>query len=377
MEAWHPKIEYYAPFANGNWETAALQMKIAIAVYCDDRSLFEETVRYAVNGAGNGSITHTVVRPTGQAQESTRAQHYAQLGLGGKHKDYDKISTVSRGSFWPIFERALHHYAGRRSSPAPYTARAVAKIRPEGWNRDHVGFGTLTHWRPRLKPAKASRPPGTPAGLVAHTTEEGIRVTWVRSVDPVSATDARSYTVKRAVMPGGPHQVVASRNSEHSVVDKDVERGRHYYYSVTAANGVGERGDSAELSSGAGLPASWSSRDIGAVGVPGFSEFNGRLFSLEGEGRDIGGTADQFHFAHAPMKGDGAITARIVLPMSSQWSKPGVMMRETLGPGAWCAVTGCPSPRWSEIRHFEQLMTPMKILWVRVLPFGHSMVKIR
>ena len=79
MEAIHPTIEHYAYFANGNWETAALQTKMAIAVYCNDRQLFEETVRYAVNGAGNGSIPHTIVYPTGQCQETSRAQHGTQL----------------------------------------------------------------------------------------------------------------------------------------------------------------------------------------------------------------------------------------------------------------------------------------------------------
>lgn len=169
MEAWLPTIEHYAYFANGNWETAALQTKMAIAVFCNDRELFEETVRYAVNGAGNGSIPHMVVYPTGQCQETTRAQHYAQLGLGllanaaevawnqgvdlygwndqrllkgfeysakyglgekvpfqhyldrtgkyglgGRNNHYTEISPKSRGRFSPIFERVYHHYVHRR-----------------------------------------------------------------------------------------------------------------------------------------------------------------------------------------------------------------------------------------------------------------------
>ena len=40
MDAWYPTIRHYAHFANGNWETAALQTKMAIAVFCDDRQLF-------------------------------------------------------------------------------------------------------------------------------------------------------------------------------------------------------------------------------------------------------------------------------------------------------------------------------------------------
>jgi beta-glucosidase len=72
------------------------------------------------------------------------------------------------------------------------------------------------------------------------------------------------------------------------------------------------------------------SMDVGKVGLPGYSEFNGKAFTMEGEGHDIGGMDDSFHFAYAPMTGDGTITARIIRPMSSQWTKPGVMMRETL-----------------------------------------------
>ncbi len=56
LDVWDPTIEHYAYFANGNWETAALQTRMAIAVYCEERSMFGETVRYAVVGAGNGSI---------------------------------------------------------------------------------------------------------------------------------------------------------------------------------------------------------------------------------------------------------------------------------------------------------------------------------
>ncbi len=389
LEVWHPTIEHYAYFANANWEGAALQTKMAIAVYCNDRDLFEETVRYAVNGAGNGSIPHTIVYASGQTQETTRKQGYAQLGLGllccaaevawnqgvdlygwgdnrilagfeytaryglgnevpyrhyldrtgkygfgGRFNRYDRISTEGRGDFRPIFEQPLNHYVNRRGLKAPYTALVAARRRPEGRSRDHSSHGTLTHWRPRVEPSRATRPPGRPAGIVARTTADGIRLTWVRSVEPVSCTDARSYTVKRADYRGGPYSVVTSGILETRLDDRSVEKGRLYHYVVSGENEAGEGGDSAIVAASAGLPGAWASRDIGAVGVSGHTEYDGRVFSLEGEGHDIGGKRDQLQFAHVPMKGDGTITARIVLPMSSQWSKPGVMMREGLESGS-------------------------------------------
>ena len=48
-----------------------------------------------------------------------------------------------QGELWPMFEMATHHYYGRCGLPCPNLRRAVARTRPEGWNR--VGWGTLTH----------------------------------------------------------------------------------------------------------------------------------------------------------------------------------------------------------------------------------------
>jgi hypothetical protein len=75
-------LEDLAPYANADWERAALHTNMAIAIFRDDRNLFESTVPYAVNGAGNGSITHTIIAPDGQEQESARDQPHTQLGLG-------------------------------------------------------------------------------------------------------------------------------------------------------------------------------------------------------------------------------------------------------------------------------------------------------
>ncbi|MEE2808877.1 MAG: GDSL-type esterase/lipase family protein, partial [Verrucomicrobiota bacterium] len=385
MDAWYPTIEHYAYFANGNWETAALQTNMAIAIYCSDRKLFESTVRYAVNGAGNGSINHLIVYPSGQCQETTRAQHYAQLGLGllggaaeiawnqgvdlygwndnrilkgfeytakyglgedvpyqhyldrtgkyglgGQHKNYTKISTVSRGNFYPIFEKPFNHYTKRRNIEAPYSSRVVQLKRPEGPSRDYVGLGTLTHWRLPSSDANPVNSPGTPAGLVAKSKENGIQISWVRSVDPISCTNAQKYTLSRRSNDDEKFKIIGSEITETHFHDQSAKRGTFYHYVVTATNEHGTSKRSAELAACSHLPGPWLSKDIGNVGIKGFSKFNGSRFTLEGEGNDIGGTSDAFHFAYAPMIGEGSITARIVRPMSSQWTKPGIMMRKTL-----------------------------------------------
>lgn len=386
-EAWLPVIVDYATFANCNWDTAALQTKMAIAIFCNDREMFEDTVRYAVDGAGNGSITNAIPFPTGQAQETTRKQHYAQLGLGllcnaaemawnqgvdlygwsnnrilrgmeynaayglgenapyqpyldrtgkygfgGKHQPHDKISPISRGTFTPIFAQPYHHYVKRRGLKAPSLEKVAQKTRPEGCSGDQVGLGTLTHWRHLAPRKKALRAPGVPAGFVARGIPQGVRITWVPSVDPIANLNASSYQILRASRREGPYQEIGSVNAGHQFEDRNVERGRVRFYVVKAKNQIGSSVASLPFAACAGLPARWASRDIGAVGVPGSSQFNGQSFRLEAEGHDIGGKSDQFQFAYAPMTGDGTITARIASAPNSGWAKLGVMMRESLDP---------------------------------------------
>jgi regulation of enolase protein 1 (concanavalin A-like superfamily) len=95
-----------------------------------------------------------------------------------------------------------------------------------------------------------------------------------------------------------------------------------------------DSGRFAVAGSASGLPAGWSSRDIGAVGVAGNASHDGAAFYVRGSGADIWGTADAFHFAHVTMSGDFTITARVAqVENVDQWTKAGVMVREGLAAG--------------------------------------------
>jgi len=65
--------------------------------------------------------------------------------------------------------------------------------------------------------------------------------------------------------------------------------------------------------------------------------------AVGGQGTDIWGTADQFRYVYKQLNGDGSIVARVdSLVNSDGWAKAGVMIRETLDPGArnaYVAVT--------------------------------------
>jgi glucose/arabinose dehydrogenase/PKD repeat protein len=83
------------------------------------------------------------------------------------------------------------------------------------------------------------------------------------------------------------------------------------------------------------FPMPWMQRDIGTVSAFGSASYSNRIFSVAGSGDDIWGTADEFCYAYWAHTGDGQISARVVSQDDTQpGAKAGVMLRETLDPGA-------------------------------------------
>jgi len=83
------------------------------------------------------------------------------------------------------------------------------------------------------------------------------------------------------------------------------------------------------------LPTPWLDQDVGVAGVVGSATYSSGVFSVVGSGQGITGTADGMHFVYQPLSGDGTITARgPSFTGSSSGGQTGVMIRETLDPGA-------------------------------------------
>ncbi|MFF0269959.1 alginate lyase family protein [Kribbella sp. NPDC004536] len=400
---WYRAQSGYALFANGNWDSV-FRTTAAIAVLCDDRVMFEDAMRYAAHGAGNGSVTHRIVNTAGQGQESGRDQTHEQLALAmladaaqvawnqgvdlygfagnrilasyeydAKYNlgnndvpftpDLDRtgkyirtvISTLVRGVNRPMFELAYGHYVSRLGLTAPFTEQAVFRGTGgarfvEGYNEDHPGFGTLTYARPAAAQTTPTTAPGVPTGLAATNQGSGVRLSWIGSVEPITATVAATYTVYRA-KDNGTFGVLATGLTTTSYTDLSVKVGGTYHYAVSATNAAGTSQRSFSASSTAGLPGLWRARDVGGL-RGGATTFDGERFLLDDGGTDIGGTSDSFRFASVPLRGDGVITARIVHPVSSQYAKIGVMFRSTLdggSPHAAMLLQGLPLSSWSGV----------------------------
>jgi|GEM_PF-658852 len=382
---WYPSFSDFAYYANGNWDAAAIKTVMAVGVFCNDRAIFERGVRYYLDGAGNGRLTHYIINSAGQVQESGRDQGHTELGIGllseaaqigwnqgldlfsvsdnrllrgfeytadynlgntvsftpaldrsgaygagGSASNYTTISAIGRGTYRPVFELVLNHYlyrAGLPASAVAFTRQFVEANRPEGMatTADHPGFGTFlfTLTGPSARSAPTSVP-AKPVGLYAYGAPAGNIISWAPS------RDVASYIIKRSVTSGGPYIAIASGLTSPTYTDVAVAPGQLYYYVVSTTNPVGESPDSLPVSIAAGLPAPLASTDLGAVTLSGRADFDGSLFKLEAGGADIGGTNDQLHYVYAPMVGDGTAMARITLPLSSQQAKVGLMIRETL-----------------------------------------------
>jgi len=94
------------------------------------------------------------------------------------------------------------------------------------------------------------------------------------------------------------------------------------------------------MSSGGGQPppaggTTWTSLDVGSVGVAGSGVYGAGTWSVAGAGSDIWGASDAFHFVHQPLAGDGQITVRVKsLENTSTFAKAGIMLRDGLGANA-------------------------------------------
>jgi len=89
-----------------------------------------------------------------------------------------------------------------------------------------------------------------------------------------------------------------------------------------------------------GLPSPWTGADVGAPRLAGSASYAGGTFTINGAGDDIWGEADQSHFVHQSLSGDGEIVVRVTDQESGTdgWAKAGVMVKQSSAAGASYAL---------------------------------------
>jgi len=374
-EVIYPVIENYSPFANGNWDAAALKTAMAIGIFCNDQAIFEKAIRYYEDGAGDGRLTNYIINDAGQCQESGRDQAHTQLGIAhfadcsemawhqglnlyayadnrllkgfeytakynvgldvtyvpvmdrtGKYLN-KQLSPQTRGRFRTIYEQVYNHYVNRMGLEAPYTWQVIQKTRPEkeGAGGDNVGFGTLLYSAVADTKGKVNTKdkPVAPAGLIAKTSlTEGNTITWVKPIG------AENYSIKRSDRENGPYITLAKSIVAEIFTDVKIVPNKTYYYTISALNKNGESANAYPVSITTGLPVNWKAMNINSA--KGYAAYDGQQFTVEGGGVMTDSLNDQLNFAYQPLNGDGTITIRYVPQISSQFTSFGVSMREEL-----------------------------------------------
>lgn len=89
------------------------------------------------------------------------------------------------------------------------------------------------------------------------------------------------------------------------------------------------------------LPAPWANVDVGAPKLAGSAAYTNGIFTINAAGDDIWGDADQFHFVHQQLTGDGEIVARVTSQTNTDdWAKTGVMIKQSTTAGSAYALLG-------------------------------------
>ncbi|WP_211324084.1 T9SS type A sorting domain-containing protein [Echinicola strongylocentroti] len=97
------------------------------------------------------------------------------------------------------------------------------------------------------------------------------------------------------------------------------------------------------------LISPWENNDVGTVKKNGRASDLGGLFTIDGAGKDIWDTSDEFHWVYKEMYGDAVITAKVnKLGNTHNWAKAGLMIREeAAGEGSKYAMVGITATKGS------------------------------
>jgi regulation of enolase protein 1 (concanavalin A-like superfamily) len=194
---------------------------------------------------------------------------------------------------------------------------------------------------PPPQPLSAPAVPGSPTPSNGQT---GIAVTSNLTWSSIGAT---SYDVSFGTT--NPPPQVATNLTAASYAPPSMVANSQYFWRVVARNGGGTTTGPVWSFTTAPqptppsttLPTPWITQDVGNVGLSGSASYSSGRFTVTAAGADIWETADSFRFVYQPLSGDGQIVARVTsLTNTHAYAKAGVMIRESLSPGAPHALVG-------------------------------------
>lgn len=169
MTVYYPLLRYYYPQANGNWDGAIIHTILAIAIFTDNRGMFNNAVDHYLHSPVNGSV-FKYIYPSGQCQESMRDQGHVQLGLG----EFAGAAQVAYTQGVDLFAAGDN----RLALGYEYTARFLFGEKP------HC-YGTISERQKELRDDYET--------VYRHYTASGVNIPWTKkAADSVRSKASRS-----------------------------------------------------------------------------------------------------------------------------------------------------------------------------------------
>ena len=231
--------------------------------------------------------------------------------------------------------------------PHPITVKVADAASPTNFAQCVVNFAVLDKTPPTISGASAN--PATLWPANHELVDVTVNYTTADNCSPSSGTTNKlSVTSNEPVKGRGsddksPDWVIVDDHHVQLRAERlSRNRARVYTIKLTSTDKAGNSSFKTVTvkvepppSSGA-LPRPWVDQDVGEakdIKHPGSASYADGVFTVKGNGWDIFGTDDSFHFVSQSLNGDGQIVARVLsVEDTFQWAKAGVMIRENLTP---------------------------------------------
>jgi len=304
-----------------------------------DNGLYCETMYYyrvfASSASSNSSYSNIDSTTTDSCVgcDSTAITAYMQINDGTlQQTNADSLDLGDKVRFSPQPDTGYWNWSGPNKFSASTREVVISLF---NYNQDGIYTATLinecgvaSNQTFIIAIRKAATPAPPDSLLTSAVSGSSINLVW----NDNSVNEAQ-FKIERS--PDGSiewTQIGATNANDTVYSDTELTCGTKYYR-VRAFNegGYSEYSNIANAttdSCGSSLPSEWENKDIGNP-MTGDATYDNVVFTIYGDGEDIYGRSDNFHYVYQTLNGDGEIEARVTsLENTNGWAKAGVMIRE-------------------------------------------------
>jgi hypothetical protein len=333
---------------NPNTNNVVQELDAAIGGLWGTPAYFHQRVYFG--GVGD-TLTEFQLQPDGTLSSAPVSRSPEYDGYPGPTPSISSNSN-SDGIVWTIDTSAyyyggpavLHAYDANNLADELYNSAEAPNGRDQGPQAVKFTVPTIANGKVYVGGAYSLSIYGLLSGLTAPAAPSGLTATALSpSQISLSWTDnspnETGFLIERSTGNTANFVPVATVGADITTyTDTGLAPNTRYYYRVYATNAIGTSAPSNTANArtlAAYLPKPWVDTDIGGPALPGSAYVQNGVFTVNGSGADIWGTADQFNYVYRTLGGDGTIIAQVDSQQDTDpWAKAGVMIRDSLDPGA-------------------------------------------